>query len=673
MKLNINSAHHKIFLNIIIFLSSALLITALYPVKGDFKYEFSKGKPWLHDDLIAPFDFSIHKTAQQIEAEQDSLKRNIKPYFRYDTALTRNILYDINIYVNQLKNDSNSKVVNRLLKTIKKAYKNGVFADDDLSKINYYAELIKGKFIVELQKDEIVTETALSNKILNNFGDNFSGISSLIKPNVYFDKNTTQKAIDNVKYKVSKTYGYIKKGQKIIFKGEIVDENLYRELTSLKEEFEQNAVNKQNVYFIIIGRFALVATMLWFVYLFILSYRKDIFVNTKNITFLLLLIILFVASARAVLSFDKLSIYIIPFAMIPIIIRTFFDGRLGLYISIITILLIAGMVPNSYEFAFSQISVSMSAIFTLQNINKRGKLFTTALVVIITFSVIYFASSFIQEGNWTSINFNNFVWFIGSGLLLLTAYPLIYVFERLFGFLSDITLMELSDTNQPLLRNLAEKAPGTFQHSIQVANIAEELTRKLNGNPLLARTGALYHDIGKSLNPQFFIENQQMGINPHDNIEFDKSAEIIISHVCDGVKLAKEHNLPHQIIDFIKTHHGNTKVQYFYRSFINKYPDKVPDEAKFTYPGPRPFSKETAIVMLSDSVEAATRSLKTVTEESISQMVDKIINHLIDEQQFIYTNLTFNDITLLKSLLQKKMANIYHERIEYPELKKGKA
>ncbi len=662
-------SHLKVYINIVLFFVSAVVITALYPLKADFKYEFSKGKPWLHNDLIAPFDFSIHKTAQQIEAEKDSLRKNIHPYFKYDSVATSNILSDIKIYLNQTSTDSNFNNVNKIYSLISKIYKKGVFEQQDLSNVKDFVALIKGKYINELEKNEIYTPLKLANLLNEKFSINTDNLYPLLKPNVYYDELTTQKAIDNVKFKVSKTYGYIKKGQKIIFKGEIVDENLYRKLTSLKEEFEQSSVNKRNLYFITIGRFALVVVLLWFVYLFIISYRKDLFINTKNIIFLLLLIILFVAASRAVLTYDKLSVYIIPFAIIPIIIRTFFDGRLGLYISIITILMIADMVPNSYEFAFSQISVSMSVIFTLQNINRRGKLFTTSLVIILTFSVIYFASSFIQEGSISSINFSNFVWFIGSGLLLLTAYPLIYVFERMFGFLSDITLMELSDTNQPLLRNLAEKAPGTFQHSIQVANIAEELTRKLNGNPLLARTGALYHDIGKSLNPQFFIENQQLGINPHDNIEFDKSAEIIISHVCDGVKLAKEYNLPPQIIDFIKTHHGTTKVQYFYRSFINKYPDVIPDESKFTYPGPRPYSKETAIVMLSDSVEAATRSLKVVTEEKIREMVDNIIDHLIKEEQFIYTNLTFNDITLLRTLLQKKMANIYHGRIEYPKEK----
>jgi len=303
----------------------------------------------------------------------------------------------------------------------------------------------------------------------------------------------------------------------------------------------------------------------------------------------------------------------------------------------------------------------------LHNINKRSKLFTTSAFVVITYSLIYLSFGIVKEGSIANINTNNFIWFLSNGLLLLSTYPLTYIFERVFGFLSDVTLMELADTNQPLLRNLSEKAPGTFQHSVQVANIAEELTRKLNGNPLLARTGALYHDIGKTQNPRFFIENQAGDINPHDALDFDKSAEIIISHVNAGVELAKKHNLPKQIVDFIKMHHGETKVQYFYKSFIKKYPDKVPDLANFSYPGPKPMSKETAIVMVSDSVEAAARSLKKINEDTIAPLVDNIIDNLINDKQFIYTNLTFNDITVIRESLKHKISNIYHGRIEYPK------
>jgi len=667
MKFFKNSGHSKIVVNAVLFVVIAFIITILYPFKGEFKYEFTKGMPWLHNDLVAPFNFSIHKSASQIEHEIDSLKKSINPYYRLDTAVSSYVYNESKNILANIKADSLIRWKKNVLKDINKIYKNGVFENSINDVDKKYITLIRGKFIEEIATENTNTVQLVISKLEKKYGDNIQLIEDVIKPNISYDEVTTQKIINNVNADVSETYGYIKKGDKIIYKGEIVNENLYTILSSLKLEFEQQTYKETSVLLILAGRFLIVLLLLWFLYLFIISYRKELFINTKNILFLLLLIMLFVASSRLVIGLEKLSIYIIPFAVIPVIVRTFFDGRLGLFVSIITVLLIAGLVPNSYEFVFIQISASMTAIFTLQNINERGKLFTTAAFVVVTYSVIYFASTFMQVGNLTSINNNNFIWFVGSGLLLLSSYPLIYVFERMFGFLSDVTLMELADTNQPLLRSLAEKSPGTFQHSIQVANIAEEITRKLNGNPLLARTGALYHDIGKSLNPQYFIENQNQGINPHDNIEFDKSAEIIISHVNEGVKLAKQFNLPSQIIDFIKMHHGVGKVQYFYRSFIKKYPDIVPDESKFTYPGPRPNTKETAIVMVSDSVEAASRSLKVVTVDAMSKLVDRIIDNIINDGQFMYTNLTFNDITLIRKLLKEKLNSIYHGRIEYPE------
>lgn len=665
-KINLKG-HKKIWVNIILFTTTALVITTLFPLKGEFKYEFTQGKPWQHNDFFSPIDFSIHKTSQQISNETDSLMETVNPYFSIDSTISNSVYIEVTKKLQKTLPDSLLNLKNNILNSIKKYYNDGVF-DDDVSNLEKNdIELINGKFTKTISRNDLNTVDSIIYKLENKFGHNINLISDIFKPNTFYDETTTQQIIDNEVYNASKAYGYIKKGEKIIFKGEIVNENYYRILNSLKDEFEIQAIKDANVFLIIIGRFLLVFLLLWFLYLFLLSYRKDIFINTKNILFLLIIIFSFVVTSRLVISFDKLSIYIIPFAIIPVIVRTFFDGRLGLYISIVSVLMIAGMVPNPYEFVFFQISASMTAIFTLQNINERGKLFTTAGFVGLTYSIIYLASSFIQVGNFTQIDNNKFVWFLGNGLLLLSSYPLIYVFERMFGFLSDVTLLELADSNQPLLRNLAEKTPGTFQHSMQVANIAEEITRKLNGNALLARTGALYHDIGKSLHPQYFIENQTESVNPHDHIEFEKSAEIIINHVNEGVELAKKHKLPEQIIDFIKMHHGVSKVQYFYKSFVKKYPDVIPNETKFTYPGPRPNTKETAIVMVSDSVEAASRSLKLITEASISNLVDNIFDNILNSGQLMYTNLTFNDVTLIRKILKEKLISIYHGRIEYPK------
>jgi hypothetical protein len=354
---------------------------------------------------------------------------------------------------------------------------------------------------------------------------------------------------------------------------------------------------------------------------------------------------------------------------VPIIIKTFYDSRLALFIHIITVLLVGFFAPNGFEFIFLNFIAGIVAIFSLTNIYRRGKLFLTAALVFLTYSFVYFGLAITQEGNFTNIELHNFIYFAINGGFVLLAYPLIYIFEKAFGFLSDLTLMELSDTNSKLLRLLAEKAPGTFQHSIQVANLAEEAIYKIGGNALLVRTGALYHDIGKMANPAYFVENQRAGFNPHEMHEYDESANIIISHVKDGVELAKKHSLPEPLIDFIRTHHGTTRVQYFYRSYMNKFPDKEVDSKKFTYPGPKPYSKETAALMMADSVEAASRSLPDISEEKINNLVDSIINHQMQDGQFDNANITFKDIATIKGIFKQKLANIYHARIEYPEEK----
>jgi len=333
------------------------------------------------------------------------------------------------------------------------------------------------------------------------------------------------------------------------------------------------------------------------------------------------------------------------------------------------VLLVGFFAPNGFEFVFLSFIAGIIAIFSLTNLYRRGKLFLSAGLLILTYSFVYFGLAITQEGNFSGIEYRNFLYFAFNGSLILLAFPLIYIFEKVFGFVSDLTLMELSDSNQKLLRELAEKAPGTFQHSMQVANLAEEAIRKIGGNPLLVRTGAMYHDIGKMNNPVYFIENQRTGFNPHDMHEFDESANIIISHVKDGVELAKKHSLPDQLIEFIRTHHGTTKVQYFYRSYIKKFPDKDVDVNMFTYPGPKPYSKEMAVLMMADSVEAASRSLTDINEEGISNLVDSIISGQMDEDQFDYVDINFKDITEIKTLFKDKLMNIYHARIKYPEKK----
>jgi putative nucleotidyltransferase with HDIG domain len=333
----------------------------------------------------------------------------------------------------------------------------------------------------------------------------------------------------------------------------------------------------------------------------------------------------------------------------------------------ITILLAGFWVPNSYQFVLMNFLAGLVGIFSLRSYYKRGILFYTATFVFATYALVYVLVSIMQEGDFSQINWINLLWLAGNGLLILTVYPLVFLFERLFGFLSDATLFELSDTNQPLLRKLAEKAPGTFQHSMQVANLAEEAILKVGGNSLLVRAGALYHDIGKMENPEYFIENQHEGSNPHNELDFRSSAKVIIDHVVHGVEIAKKNKLPARIVEFISTHHGTSTVQYFYRSFLNANPDEEVDINEFRYPGPKPPSKENAVVMIADSVEAASRTLKSYTPDTINNLVENIIAHQAEEDQFSEANLTFADISQIKEIFKNRLSNIYHSRIEYPE------
>jgi cyclic-di-AMP phosphodiesterase PgpH len=399
---------------------------------------------------------------------------------------------------------------------------------------------------------------------------------------------------------------------------------------------------------------------------FLAFFRNEIFLDNAKIIFILMLIVLQVLMARFSTGTATFNIYLLPFCVLPIITRAFYDTRIALFVHLVTVLIISFMAPNRFEFAFIQLLGGMVAIFSIVNMRNRSQIFISSAIIFITYSVAFIGITIIQEGGRDVIRLDDFAWFGISALLTLFSYPLIFVFEKIFGFTSDVSLLELSDTNGKLLRELALRAPGTFQHSLQVANLAEEAIYTIGGNALLVRTGALYHDIGKMEMPMYFIENQANGMNPHDEMSFDESAAMIISHVIKGIEIAKKNNLPEPIIDFIRTHHGTTITAFFYRSFQNAFPEETIDESKFHYPGPIPFSKETAVLMMADSVEAASRSLKKYDAESIDSLVEKIINSQIEQNQFMNADITFKDINTLKKIFKKKLMNMYHVRVEYP-------
>lgn len=697
----------KDFYILFLFLIGAAVLVYIFPKEKKFRYEFKKGTPWMHKELIAPFDFSVYKQAGRLKAEKDSLKNNAGTYFRYnaktveenkkllDKKFEEQWNHHVKRYYRINKSEDSSdisllKIKRRnyyvpLINIFNTIYNKGVIKIpakyEDRKNFSFY--ILNNNLAEEYSIEEVFTsETALafleqqlteltqdSTSNLNpdfHFYENIN-FTGIIKPNLDFDNEVTKKFLDEKLRSLSLTDGLIQKGERIISRGEIVNDQKLKVLNSLKREFENLSGGPKSFYFVLIGHIIIVLLTISGLYLFLFHFRKEILQSSRKALFILLLVVLFISSGLLLMRFTSLSIYIIPFTLVPIVIRSFYDSRIAIFTHIIIVLTTGFFVPNGYEFVFIQIISGIAAVFSLAGMHRRRQLFITAFIVILVYSLIYFGISIIQEGDIYNISTKKILWFAINGSLLLFAYPLIYIFEKLFGFLSDVSLMELSSMNHPILRELNEKAPGTFQHSLQVANLAEEAIYKIGGNPLLARTGALFHDIGKMSIPHYFIENQVSGNNPHDELEYLQSAEIIISHVHKGIEKAKKNRLPKAVTDFIRTHHGTTKVQYFFRMHTKENPDEQVDESLFTYPGPKPFSKETCVVMMSDSVEAASRSLKEYTEESISNLVENIVNYQIKEEQFSEADITFKNIYEVKKVLKKKLKNIYHARIEYPK------
>jgi putative nucleotidyltransferase with HDIG domain len=705
----------KLITVVFLFIISAFIIVYLFPRQGKFKYEFRKMEVWKHDDLKAPFDFPIYKSESMLAKERDSVMRFFKPYFTYDAYIVTDQLEKFEetfdrkwseytmaeFRIRSEKEYLNSGNYNSLIEMgaqirdyiaeqLQKVYLKGIIETGDLEeKLNRKitsVHVIKGNISEELELEDMFTtrsayeylKMSLNQYLTDNstyytkryrsFFKQFD-LNTFIKVNVNYDESKSMKAQKEITDKISLTHGMIQKGQLVISNGEVVTNEKFRVLESLKMEYEQQ-LGFMTDQLVKLGKSILVFLSMLVMFLFLYNFRKEVLNDTKKTGFILFLFILIILIASLTTRLNLVNIYVIPFVILPIILKTFYDERLALFIHFIAILLIGFFAPNSFEFVFLTSIAGMVAIFSLTNLYRRSKLVITALLVFITYCALYLGIMIVKEGNvanMTSEDLTIFAWFGINGILILIAYPLMYIFEKTFGFLSDATLFELSDTNQPLLRKLAETAPGTFQHSLQVANLAEEATIKVGGNPLLVRTAALYHDIGKMAKPIYYIENLSSDINPHDNLEFEESAKIIISHVENGVETARKYNLPQAIVDFIRTHHGTTTVQYFYRSYIKKYPEEEVDVRKFSYPGPKPFSKETAIMMMADAVEAASRSLKIINEKTLEKTVENIISYQQKEEQYNNANITFRDITTIKEVFIKRLKNIYHARIVYPQ------
>ncbi|MCF6333973.1 MAG: HDIG domain-containing protein [Draconibacterium sp.] len=662
------------------------MLFLILPGEQKFKYEYQKGFPWRHENLVAPFDFAILKTNQEIDDEKAEQIKTIIPYFTCDTSLSTKTLIELKTDLNfEGETDQANKLIafNTLKKNLLFLYENGILQRS----VDSYKELA-GKTKLKRRIGSAVSQVELKNihsektaynvinKVLRNLKEQNPGLhdwlgqisaENYIHANLEFDKATTNKEIVQATNKISLTRGMVQIGERIILEGEIVNSEKFQILESLKVSFEKERGKGINSYMVPVGKGLLILVLLGLVFTFLYIYRRDILTQFSKLAFLMLFMVAMVALSSFINTFPNLHIYLVPLVIFPIIVRTFFDSRTAIFMLVLTTLLIGFYAPNNYEYILLQVSAGIVAVFSLNKMNRRVHLILATLWVLLTYVLVYTALNLIHGGSLSSFNYETLKWFVMSSTLILLVYPLVYIFEKIFGFVSDVTLIELSDSNQPLLRKLAEEAPGTFQHSMQIANLAEEIILKIGGNPFLVRAGALYHDIGKIAKPNFFIENQSVGMNPHDRIGYLKSAEIIIDHVKKGVKLAQKHKLPGPLIEFIATHHGTTKAKYFYLKYQQDNPNNKIDEESFVYPGPLPISKEAAVVMLVDGIEAASRSLPEKTVDNLQHLIENMIDEKIKDKQLDNSDLTFNNINIIKETLLKKLINIYHIRIEYPK------
>ncbi|MCA5004753.1 HD family phosphohydrolase [Sphingobacterium bovistauri] len=675
---------------------TVFLICLFLPKQPRFEYEFQKGKAWNHDNLISPYNFSINKTKEELDRDKQYILKTVQPVYNLQQTINKEQIdlfttdiaekwqssqmdtiptLDIQKY-KQKGVDILEYVYNRGILSLNNRYQNKGADAEKVSETegNYNFTLIDNNlatqkntadcFTIEsainyahyaLEKDASVTKKRWLEEVLKNY----------ITVNYIFNESLTNKIEQTALSNISSTRGMVQKGELIAEKDKIINNDTYQKLESLRKVFEDEARISGNKTYVSLGQFLVVGLAMALLMVFLYFFRKNIYNNNRLLAIIYIVILGMLGVFSWALQLRVSSLYFIPYCGVPIIFRILFDTRVALNIHLLMVLITALFVPNSYDFVFLQFMSGLVAIYSIKTMVKREQFLISSLLILATYIIGFIGLVLTRNGSFSSIYWIDILPFFVSVGLTLLAYPLIYAFEKLFGIVSDLTLMELTNSNSKLLRELSLKAPGTFQHSLQVANLAESAIYKIGGNSLLVRAGALYHDIGKIVNPLYFIENQKTGINPHQELTSEQSAQIIISHVIKGIEIAKRNQLPEVIIDFIRTHHGTTRVDYFYNEFIQNNPDKLVDETLFHYPGPNPFSKETAVLMLADSVEAAARSLKEPTKDSISMLVDKIVEHKLAQKQFSNANITLKDISDVSTIFKNMLMSIYHVRIDY--------
>jgi len=669
-------------LKFLMMVASICLIVWTLPKQAKFRYEIEKGRIWTQKDLISPYNFAILKTPQEIDNDHRAALASITPIYQLNTDIGQQQLdtfkssLEVKWHASGLSDRQKEEYLTIGTNLLKNIYDTGLLRLNPKYQqyaANYPVTILNKNIATDKNTADLFTkQKALDycNQLLSKQKDIDKSflldlIVSRLQNNLVYDEGLTARLEKEAIESLSVTRGMVQKDEIIVSKGSVVNDEVFQKLESYKKAFEDNARVNGDRRLVVLGEVLLVSIAITLLMVFLFLFRKDIYHDNRLVSLILLVITAMLGTLSLAIKLEMPNLYYIPYCIVPIIIRILFDTRLALNIHLLVVLIAGFFVPNSFEFAYFEITAGMVSIYSMKHLIRREQFLISALIITFSYFVAFLGISFIREGTFININWVDFLPFVVSVLLTLLAYPLIYLFEKLFAITSDITLIELTNTNAPLLRELAFTAPGTFQHSLQVANLAENAIYSIGGNALLVRAGALYHDIGKLENPLFFIENQSSGFNPHDKLPYEESAQIIIRHVSKGVEMAEKANIPEVVIDFIRTHHGNTRVDYFYQSYLKNFPEKLINENTFRYPGPIPFSKEGGVLMLADSVEAASRSLKEPDEKSISELVDRIVKYKLDQDQLKDSDITLKEIETIKTIFKRMLMSIYHVRINY--------
>ncbi|MBO5957162.1 MAG: HDIG domain-containing protein [Bacteroidales bacterium] len=674
---------YQVIFRVLAFLLALFLVVWQMPRTVKFKYEYQKMRPWQYESLYAPFNFPIYKTAEQLKIEEEASLKDFYPIFVFDVNATKNnkeaMLQDFN---NQWYGSENDKLINKaLLEKIYDTIENrGIITN--ISTIE-----LKPESMIDVVRDRVVKTKAFRDfytmKTATEFASDYlanldldvdkSLINKLLlaylNQNVVYSEDLTKQSEEQALAAISLTFGMVQKDELIISEGEIISDEKYNILNSLRKEYDTMSTDTSffNRNFSLYGQIVIVSLAFLFLFMAIRLLRPEIMKESRSINMILVMMLLVILPSFIIIKHVPDMIYLMPVTILSMLLVTFFDARMAIFIQTLTLFIISLAVPNSYQYFVIQFFVSLTSIFALSNKSSRSKFFYTSAIIFLAYIIMRIGVALIFDAGLENVNWNDIGIFAMNALFTMLSLPLIFLFERLFGFVTDMTLLELSNTNTPLLRKLASEAPGTFQHVMQVADLCEEALFAIGGNMLLARTGAMYHDIGKVKNPLYFTENQHGKYNMHADMSYEESASIIIQHVIDGIEICRKFHVPDQIIDFVRTHHGTRRTEYFYQMALRESVDPTEvDERDFRYHGPIPFTKETAVLMMADSVEAASRSLADKTEEAINKLVDNIIDTQIRDNQFDNANLTFRDITTIKKVFKKKLMNIYHVRIAYP-------